>query len=407
MDGKIVSVVAAPDVMTRTVDALSTATNLTEVTAVVARAVRELTGADGATFVLREDDQCFYADENAIGPLWKGSRFPLTACVSGWAMLHRETVIIPDIYSDDRVPIDAYRATFVASLCMTPVRASDPIGAIGAYWAESHVPDAEQVRRLEVLANTTAVTLENLELRSAITRRSAERDQMAARADELDATMHSLVHDLRGPLSAMMGFAELITEDRTAPTSATYAHAVLRAGERMSAQIERMLSIYRITAAPLAPQRLDLSAIARGIADELLARNRDRDIDIRVEDHVVVCADPVLVQLALENLLGNAVKYTGKKSTAHIVLRQVDAGSERVLLELVDDGDGFDPSDASRLFRPLTRLHSQEEFPGTGLGLASAARIVELHGGAIHADGRKGVGATFTFSLPAAGPAPI
>jgi len=405
MGGKPAEPVAAPDVLARTVDALSTATGLLEVTSIVAHAVRELTGADGATFVLREDDQCFYVDEDAIGRLWKGSRFPLTACVSGWSMLHRETVIIPDIYDDERVPIDAYRPTFVASMCMAPVRSSDPIGAIGAYWAERHVPDPEHVRQLEVLANTAAVTLENLELRGAISRRSAERDQMAARADELDATMHSLVHDLRGPLGAMMGFAELIADDATDQTSATYAHAVVRAGERMSAQIERMLSIYRITAAPPAPERLDLSEIARGIADELLAQNRGRDLDIRVDEAIVVSADPALVHLALENLLGNAVKYTGKKPSAHIVLRQVAAGPERVVLELTDDGDGFDPSDASRIFEPLTRLHSAEEFPGTGLGLASVARIVELHGGGIYADGRKGEGATFTFSLPAAGPA--
>lgn len=394
---------ASPDVLTRTVDRLSTATSLPEVTEVVAEAVRLLTGADGATFVLREDGQCFYVDENAIGPLWKGNRFPLTACVSGWAMLHRETVVIPDIYADARVPHDAYRPTFVASMCMAPVRSSDPIGAVGAYWAEEHTPEPEQVRQLEVLANSAAVALENLELRGAINRRSEERDRQAARADELDAAMHSLVHDLRGPLAAMMGFAELVADGTAtdATSAANYANAVLRAGERMSSQIERMLSIYRITASPLAPELVDVTEVARGIADDLLVQNRDRDLHIDVQEGMSAFADPVLVHLMFDNLLGNAVKYTSRKPSAHISVRLLDSGPEFETFEVRDDGDGFDQADASRIFRPMTRLHTQDEFPGTGLGLASVARIVELHGGVVHAQGEKGVGAAFTFTLPA------
>src|SRR5690349_25133351 len=117
-------------VLTDAIEQLSTADSVERVTAIVARAARGLMGSDGATFVLREDDKCYYADENAIGPLWKGSRFPLSACISGWAMLNRETVVIPDIYADTRIPHDAYRPTFVKSLVMTPIRTDQPIGAV-------------------------------------------------------------------------------------------------------------------------------------------------------------------------------------------------------------------------------------------------------------------------------------
>ncbi|OIR00302.1 hypothetical protein GALL_175540 [mine drainage metagenome] len=112
---------------------LSQAHDLEAVMAIVRRAARDLTGADGATFVLRDGDQCFYAEENAIAPLWKGRRFPLSLCISGWVMLNRQPAVIEDIYSDDRIPAEAYRPTFVKSLAMVPIRTNDPVGAIGNY----------------------------------------------------------------------------------------------------------------------------------------------------------------------------------------------------------------------------------------------------------------------------------
>ena len=117
---------------------LGVARSLEEIQTIVRTAARHLTHADGATFVLRDGPYCYYADEDAIAPLWKGQRFPLEACVSGWAMQHREAVVIPDIYADPRVPHDAYRPTFVRSMCMVPIRTLDPVGAIGNYWAEPH-----------------------------------------------------------------------------------------------------------------------------------------------------------------------------------------------------------------------------------------------------------------------------
>ena len=113
------------------VQRLSLARNSETVMAIVRRAVRDLTGADGATFVLREGDQCFYADEDAVMPLWKGRRFDMQACISGWTMINRQAVVIKDVYQDARVPHDAYRPTFVKSLVMIPIRSAAPIGALG------------------------------------------------------------------------------------------------------------------------------------------------------------------------------------------------------------------------------------------------------------------------------------
>src|ERR1700761_615880 len=146
----------------QTVQELSLARDLETVMKIVRSAARRLTGADGASFVLREGQSCFYADEDAISPLWKGSRFPMNECVSGWVMEHRKPAVIPDIYSDHRVLWEAYRPTFVKSLAVVPIRTLSPIGAIGNYWAKEHTPTQEEVRLLQSLADITSVTLENV-----------------------------------------------------------------------------------------------------------------------------------------------------------------------------------------------------------------------------------------------------
>jgi diguanylate cyclase (GGDEF)-like protein len=178
------------------VEHLSRARTLDEVQAVVSAAARRLTGADGATFVLRIDDQCFYADEDAVAPLWKGQRFPLTACVSGWAMLNRRAAVIPDIYDDERVPIDAYRPTFVKSLVMVPVRPTDPLGAIGNYWAEHHDPTAEEMEILQALANCAAIAVEHVrvltELEDRIAARTTELRERTEQAERLTAEVERL-----------------------------------------------------------------------------------------------------------------------------------------------------------------------------------------------------------------------
>jgi diguanylate cyclase (GGDEF)-like protein len=147
------------------VQELSLARSVGDVQAVVRVAARRLAEADGATFVLRDDDKCFYADEYAIAPLWKGQRFPLQACISGWAMLNRQPVAIEDIYSDPRIPHEAYRPTFVKSLVMVPIRRVDPLGAIGMYWASRHQPSEREIALAQALADSTAVAMEHVQVR--------------------------------------------------------------------------------------------------------------------------------------------------------------------------------------------------------------------------------------------------
>lgn len=179
------------------VQQLSFARDLPTVQAVVRHAARALTGADGASFVLREKGMCYYADEDAIGPLWKGKRFPMESCISGWVMLNRQPSVVPDIATDPRIPLEAYRSTFVKSLVMVPIRSQDPIGAIGNYWATEHEATDDQVRTLQALADTTAVAMENVRfctrMEELVVERTRELEEAKRKIEQL-----SLTDDLTG-----------------------------------------------------------------------------------------------------------------------------------------------------------------------------------------------------------------
>lgn len=186
--------------LTRAVQELSMARSLSEVQRIVRTSARELTGCDGATFVLRDDGQCYYADEDAIAPLWKGSRFPMDACVSGWAMLHKEATTIPDIYQDPRIPHEAYRPTFVKSLVMVPIRKLDPIGAIGNYWSYENQPSEREVGLLQALADSTSIAMENVAVYTELEDRVRDRTAELERAKE-EILQLSISDELTGLLN--------------------------------------------------------------------------------------------------------------------------------------------------------------------------------------------------------------
>lgn len=205
------------------VQALSRTRDLPDIMHVVHRATRTLTGADGATFVLRDDDKCFYAQEDAIAPLWKGSRLPMDACAPGWAILNRRSAVIPDVLSDSRTPPETYQPTFVKSLAVVPIGKGDPVGAIGNYWARRHHPTLEQVKVLQMLADATAVAMDNVRRLERLRRRAAEARELAAvnnrlrteverrRQAEESARLQSITDELTG-LYNRRGFFHFATQ---------------------------------------------------------------------------------------------------------------------------------------------------------------------------------------------------
>lgn len=199
------------NILIKVVQELSLARDIETIQKLVVSTARLLTGADGATFVLREGDLCHYVDEEAISPLWKGKKFPLEACISGWAMLNKKSVTIRDIYKDPRIPVDAYRPTFVKSLAMVPIRTIDPIGAIGNYWSYIYEPNEEELELLQALADSTAVALENVRVYNELDERVRKRTQELEEANEA-VRLLSLCDELTG-LNNRRGFYVLASQE--------------------------------------------------------------------------------------------------------------------------------------------------------------------------------------------------
>lgn len=180
------------DELVAAVQRLATAHSLREIQEIVRTAARRLTCADGAAFVIREGEECYYADEDAITPLWKGQRFRLRECVSGLTMLNRRPAVIEDIYAEEHIPHDLYYPTFVRSLAVVPIRQHDPIGAIGIYWASRHGASAAELGVLQALADSSAVALENVRINEELEGSRLETLQRLALAAECrhDGTRH-------------------------------------------------------------------------------------------------------------------------------------------------------------------------------------------------------------------------
>lgn len=386
------------------VQELSHVRDLPALMAIVRKAARELTGADGASFVLRDGDLCYYADEDAIEPLWKGKRFPMSACISGWVMHHRKPVALLDIYADPRIPADAYRPTFVKSLAMVPIRASAPIGAIGNYWAAPHQPTAAELSLLQALADSTSIALENLQLFIDLERRVADRTaELQAANRDLEAFSYSVSHDLRTPLQAVGGFCKLLAAhagDGLDGTGRAFLDRIAGAAERMGLLIDDMLTLSSVSHTEVRRETLRLDDLARDVLAELQSAEPHRQVHVAVEPGPPVQGDGRLLRIALANLLANAWKYTARQPEPRIAFRpfRTPAGEAAFLVE--DNGAGFDMVMADHLFQPFHRLHDEAEFSGTGVGLATVQRVISRHGGRIWAEAEPGRGARFCFTLP-------
>jgi signal transduction histidine kinase len=389
---------------------LSLARDLASIMEIVRHEARALVNADGASFVLRDGDLCFYADEEAIGPLWKGQRFPLEACIGGWSMLNRHAAAIEDIYLDARIPHDAYRPTFVKSLVMTPIRTVAPIGAIGVYWANQHRATPEETGLLQALADSTSIAIEAAELFANLERQVAERTAEVARRNnelevlnkELEAFSYSVAHDLRSPLITIDGFAQVLLENTADSLDAPnrqHLERITTAVRRMHRLINDLLGLSKIVRAPLHSETVDLSRVAREILQNLRDSAPARVADFTVPDGIVVPGDPGLLRIALENLLSNAWKFTGRQERTRIEFGTGTDQAGRVIYFVRDNGAGFDPKYAAKLFAPFQRLHSATQFAGIGIGLATVQRIIHRHGGEIWAESAVNCGAGFYFTL--------
>ncbi|HEX8536215.1 MAG TPA: CHASE3 domain-containing protein [Cystobacter sp.] len=250
----------------------------------------------------------------------------------------------------------------------------------------------------QVHAQADALRASELRLESRVAQRTLE---LTAANKELESFSYSVSHDLRSPLRAIDGFAQALLEDdgpRLSPEGQRLLSRLQAATMRMGQLIDDLLQLSRVTRAELQREPVDLSALATSVLQELRQREPGRDVTWSIQPGLLARGDPRLLRVLLENLLGNAWKFTSKRSGAHIeFFSETVEGVPQYVVR--DNGVGFDMAYASKLFSPFQRMHKPADFPGTGIGLATVQRIVHRHGGDISAQATRGAGATFRFTL--------
>lgn len=219
---------------------------------------------------------------------------------------------------------------------------------------------------------------------------------------ELESFSYSVSHDLRAPLRAIDGFSTVMREEQSAKLDAdgkNLLNRIINNVQRMQSMIDAMLQLSNITRKEIKKSEIDISLLAQDIVHELQEQDLNRNVIVNIEENLLGHGDPLLVRIVFDNLLGNAWKYTSHAETPTITLKKhIDEHSKECFV-VTDNGAGFDAQQADKLFAPFQRLHSANEFPGIGIGLATVARIIKKHGGKIWAEGKKDEGASFYVSL--------
>ena len=398
------------------VQQLAFARDLARIQQIVREAARSLTGADGATFVLRDGEQCFYADEDAISPLWKGMRFPIQRCISGWSMLHRQPVVVPDIYADSRIAVEVYRPTFVRSLVIVPIRSIDPVGAIGNYWAHHHEATHEQIRLLQALADTTSVAIENVQMYGELEQRVRERtreleaareaaQQALESADRANRTKSRFLatasHDLRQPLqslSLLNGSLRRMVREPAAGEALAQQEVAIGAASRL---VNTLLDISKLESGAIRPEIKDfaLDELAGELSQEFASTAAAKGLELRVESCAAsVRSDPGLVGQILRNLLANAIKYTREGGVTLRCLE--DDGCVRV--QVLDTGIGIPAEHLPHIFEEFYQIGvpQNRSRDGFGLGLSIVERMARLLDVPLTVDSQPERGTAFSFALP-------
>jgi light-regulated signal transduction histidine kinase (bacteriophytochrome) len=226
--------------------------------------------------------------------------------------------------------------------------------------------------------------------------------QLEATNRELEAFAYSVSHDLRTPLRSIDGFSQALLEDYhtvLADEGQEFLRRIRASTQRMGGMIDGLLTLSRIARSELRVQPLNLSSMAAEVAAQLAEAEPDRQVEVVIQPNMMVNGDTRLMRIALQNLLENAWKYTRQQPHPRVEVRAQARGRGEMVFSVSDNGAGFDMAYAEKLFGAFQRLHTQSEFPGHGIGLATVQRIIHRHGGRIWAQARLGEGATFYFTL--------
>jgi signal transduction histidine kinase len=390
------------DILMGAVERLANAADEMAVAAILRTAARRLTGADGVSVVLKKGDRVHYVDEDAVGPLWKGQDFPIEACISGWAIKNKQTVVIEDIRGDPRIPLAAYEPTFVKSLAMAPVGGADPVAAIGAYWAVKRRPNEDEVHALETMARAASVALENVRLRRELT--NALESARAAESAK-SAFLANMSREVRTPLTGISSMVDLLERTSLTPRQQQICDVLKGTAEDSVQLVCDILDFARLEtgAKNLRHGRFDLVSIVEGAAtphrDEAIVRGLSFEIVVADEARGAFMGDADRVRQIVDILAANAVKYTDSGGVVIRVEEEERVGIRSIFkLSVIDTGLGFDEATAGALFERFTQGAAARG--GLGLGLALADAIARAMGGGISASAESGLGSTFTVRLP-------
>ena len=332
----------------------------------------------------------FTASDGAIGRAWQ-ARQPAVARTP------------TDFGMDATPPTAAIRA---GALLVVPIATAERAwGLLLVFLNRGPLFATDDLNLLRLLTEQSAIALDSatlLEEQQALVRQLHQRTaQLEATNKELEAFSYSVSHDLRSPLRSIDGFSLALLEDYGQVLDATgqeYLQRVRTATQRMGQLIDDLLSLARVTRSELHHEHVDFSALTATIADALQRENPDRQVDVIIAPGLVGHGDARLLQIVLENLLGNAWKFTVKRPCATIEFGAVPCNGQKAYF-VRDNGAGFDMAYANKLFGAFQRLHPMAEFSGTGIGLATVQRIIHRHGGHVWAESAVDQGATFYFTV--------
>jgi len=373
----------------------------------ICQGIVELVAADLGALPLLDEDGEHFSYRDAVGAragLVRGKTMAVQGGgLCGWVSAHGQSLNVPDLSADARVIPELARALDAGSALVVPLlRNGRVVGGLTAFRKDKPF-DALDQELLTLFSERVGVAMENMALLKALEQRVEERSaQLADSNAELEAFSYSLSHDLRGPLHAIDASSQALLENYSAVLDTQgrdYLQRVHNGAARMNELIDNLLALSRVSHSAMRRKPVDLSALAAAVVQALQARTPERQVAVDIAPGLLTDGDAQLLQDALENLLGNAWTFTRQQAQARIAFgAEVQQGQTVYFVR--DNGVGFDLARAGKLFGAFERLQSEDDPEGTGsIGLATAHRVIQRHGGKVWAESEPGQGATFYFTL--------
>ena len=388
-------------------------TNLPQLLQLVANKARELIGAETLMIPLLNQTREQYVYAAASGKDAEsivGTTFPVRIGMCGWVLRNKRPMLYGESSAWPMDEITHWEQGQVSALLVPLISQNKIIGGLsGTGKAGGKSFTTRDMELLTLFSHQVSVAIENARLFQEIQQAMASLEQrVQSRTQELElanqelaAFSYSVSHDLRAPLRSIDGFSQALLEDYGAHLDEEgqgYLERLRANALRMGELIDAMLMLSRVTRTDLHQASVDLSALALNITGKLQEAEPDRSITLDIEPGMLAYGDPALLDALLVNLFSNAWKYTGNVAHPHIKFSTTELNGKDCFC-VRDNGAGFNMALADKLFKPFQRLHTAREFEGTGVGLATVQRIINRHGGWIHAEGATGHGAAFFFKL--------